>query len=166
MIVPLHCANGVLPPSGQVKISVPLSVVNTTMVLSSSPMSFSFCITRPMSSSSCAMPASCFRPAVLGVAQSLHTFGERCVTMCMRVGLSQTEERLAVLLGLVDELDREVADLVVDRLHPLGIERAGVFDLLLADLAPARHLGRVVLRRSPSEWTMLRGPTTFSRSCG
>ena len=70
--------------------------------------------------------------------------------MCMRVGLSQTEERLAVLLGLVHELDGEVADLVVHRLHPLGIERAGVLDLLLADLAPARHLGRVVRVRRPA----------------
>ena len=59
------------------------------------------------------------------------------------------EERLAVALGLVDELEREVEDLVVHGLHPLGIERAGVLDLLLADLAPARLLGRVVLVRSP-----------------
>ena len=46
MIVPLHCANGVVPPSGQVKSSVPLSVVKTTIVLSSSPMSLSFCSTK------------------------------------------------------------------------------------------------------------------------
>ena len=58
MIVPLDCANGVCPPSGQVKTSVPLSVVKMTMVLLSTPMSLSFFITRPMSSSSCAMPAS------------------------------------------------------------------------------------------------------------
>ena len=56
--VPLLCAKGVCPPSGHVKTSVPLSVVNTTMVLSSTPMSLSFCITSPTSSSSCAMPAS------------------------------------------------------------------------------------------------------------
>src|SRR6266480_3738344 len=58
MIVPLHWANGVVPPSGQVKSSVPLSVVKTTMVLSSMPISLSFAITMPMSSSSWAMPAS------------------------------------------------------------------------------------------------------------
>ena len=58
MTVPLDCANGVCPPSGQVKTSVPLSVVKITMVLLSTPMSLSFCITMPMSSSSCAMPAS------------------------------------------------------------------------------------------------------------
>src|SRR5947209_7450233 len=51
MIVPLDCANGVVPPSGQVKSSVPLSVVNTTIVLSSSPKSLSFFRTKPMSRS-------------------------------------------------------------------------------------------------------------------
>jgi len=34
MTVPLLCANGVCPPSGHVKTSVPLSVLNTTMVYS------------------------------------------------------------------------------------------------------------------------------------
>ena len=58
MTVPLLCAKGVCPPSGQVKTSVPLSVVKMTMVLSSTPMSLSFCMTMPTSSSSCAMPAS------------------------------------------------------------------------------------------------------------
>ena len=38
--------------------SAPLSVVNTTMVLSSCPMSSSFFSTSPMLSSSCFMPAS------------------------------------------------------------------------------------------------------------
>ena len=54
------------------------------------------------------------------------------------------EERLVVGLGLVDELEREVADFVVHGFHPLGIERSGVLDLLFADLAPARIHGRVV----------------------
>ena len=34
--------NGVTPPSGKVKVSAPLSVVKTTMVLSSWPISSSF----------------------------------------------------------------------------------------------------------------------------
>ena len=56
--VPLVARNGVMPPSGQVNTSAPLSVVNTTMVLSASPMS-SRCLSRsPMLSSICAMPAS------------------------------------------------------------------------------------------------------------
>ena len=60
------------------------------------------------------------------------------------------EERLVVALRLVDELERVVEDLVVHRLHPLGVERAGVLDLLLADLAPARLFGRVVLVGRPA----------------
>ena len=51
-------ANGVWPPSGQVKFSAPLSVVNTRIVSSSRPLSFSFFITAPTMSSSWAMPAS------------------------------------------------------------------------------------------------------------
>jgi hypothetical protein len=49
------------------------------------------------------------------------------------------EEGLPVSLGLVDELEGEGLDFVVHGFHTLGIERAGVLDLLLADLAPARH---------------------------
>ena len=70
--------------------------------------------------------------------------------MCMRVGLSQRKKGLFVRLGLVHELEGEVADLVVHRLHPLGIELTGVFDLLFADLAPARHHSRVVRVGGPT----------------
>src|ERR1700722_16454097 len=56
--VPLPPANGVCPPSGQVKFSVPLSVVKAMTVSFSMPLSLSFCITAPTTSSSCAMPAS------------------------------------------------------------------------------------------------------------
>ncbi len=54
------------------------------------------------------------------------------------------EERLAVLFSLVDEVEGQVADFVIDRLHAFWIKRAGIFNPLLADLAPARHLGRVI----------------------
>src|SRR5208282_2264325 len=47
-------------------------------------------------------------------------------------------------MGLVHELDRKVEYFVVHGLHPLGIERAGILDLLFANLAPARHYCRVV----------------------
>ena len=61
------------------------------------------------------------------------------------------EERLAVALRLVDELDgvwsRISSSTVSMR---FGVERAGVLDLLLADLAPARMLGRVVLVGRPA----------------
>ena len=99
MTVPLHCANGVVPPSGQVKSSVPLSVVKTTMVLSSTPMSLSFCMTRPMSSSSWAMPASS-SDQPFSELRIFSYFSERCVTMCMRVGLSQQKNGLPSVLAL------------------------------------------------------------------
>ena len=146
--VPLPPANGVCPPSGQVKFSAPLSVVKTTIVSSSSPLSFRYFITEPTMSSSWAMPASWMLQPFSGVRMRSY-FSDRCVTTCMRVGLSHTKERLVVLLGLVDELEREVENFVVDGFHPLRIERAGVFDLLFADLAPARLHGRVVLVGGP-----------------
>ena len=70
--------------------------------------------------------------------------------MCMRVGLSQRKNGLPSALALSMNLRRGREDLVVHRLHPLGIERAGVLDLLLADLAPARHHRRVILVRRPA----------------
>ena len=51
------------------------------------------------------------------------------------------EEWLVVRLRLVHELERIRENLVIHRFHPFRIERAGVLDLLFADLAPARHLG-------------------------
>lgn len=99
MTVPLHWANGVVPPSGHVKSSVPLSVVNTTMVLSSSPMSLSFFRTMPMSSSSWAMPASWIDQPFFEF-RSFWYFSERCVTMCIRVGWSQTKNGWSSFLAL------------------------------------------------------------------
>ncbi|MCY1452395.1 hypothetical protein D9M71_693100 [compost metagenome] len=99
MTVPLPMANGVWPPSGQVKFSAPLSVVNITMVFSSRPSFFSLAITSPTTSSIWAMPASCSdQPfSALRVAWYL---SERWVTMCMRVGLSQTKNGLFSCLAL------------------------------------------------------------------
>ena len=78
---------------------MPLSVVKTTMVLSSTPMSLSFFITRPTSSSSWAMPASSSDQPFSELRIASY-FGERCVTMCMRVGLSQTKNGLPSFLAL------------------------------------------------------------------
>ena len=44
-VVSLPPLNGVVPPSGNVIVSAPLSVVKTMMVLSSWPMSSSFLMT-------------------------------------------------------------------------------------------------------------------------
>ena len=83
------------------------------------------------------------RPAILRIAHRLILRREVGDDVHAR-RVEPEEERLAVGLGLVEELEGEVPDFVVHGLHPLGIERAGVFDLLLADLAPARHHGRIV----------------------
>ena len=48
--------------------------------------------------------------------------------MCMRVGFSQTKNGFLSCLALSMKFDGEVADLVVDRFHALGKERAGVLD--------------------------------------
>ena len=67
-----------------------------------------------------------------------------CVRRCMRVELNQTEERLAGRLLPLHVVDRRGRGLVVDRLHALLGQRAGVLDGLLADLAEARIDGRIV----------------------
>ena len=145
--------------------SVPLSVVNTTMVLSSTPMSLSFSITRPTIVVELGHAGFVNGPAVLRIAHRF-VFRRQVRDDVHARRVEPDEERLAVGLGLVHEFERQIADFVVHRFHPFGIERAGVLDLLLADLAPARHRRSGRPCRSPSEWTMLRGPTLFSNSCG
>src|SRR6188474_3021044 len=92
--------NGVVPPSGKEIASAPLSVVKTTIVLSSWPMSSSFLSTSPMLSSSCFMPASLtpqsFPPRSPSMASYL---GGRTVTTCIRAGLYQTKNGLLVFFG-------------------------------------------------------------------
>src|SRR5262245_47585848 len=56
--VPFVDLNGVIPPSGQVKTSAPLSVVKMTMVLLASPISSRCFRSAPTLSSNCAIPAS------------------------------------------------------------------------------------------------------------
>src|SRR5271169_5497983 len=89
-----------MPPSGKLTVSAPLSVVNTTMVLSSWPICSSFASTSPMLSSNCFMPASLMPqslpPAVPIMARYLS--GSMVVT-CMRAGLYQTKKGLLVFLG-------------------------------------------------------------------
>ena len=102
--VPLPPAKGVWPPSGQVKFSAPLSVLNARIVLSSSPSSSSYFITAPTMSSSCAMPASWIVQPFCGVAHLLVLLGKMRHDVHAR-GIEPDEERLVVLLGLVDELD-------------------------------------------------------------
>src|ERR1700675_1849707 len=80
--------------------SAPLSVVNTTMVLSSWPMSSSFLSTTPMLSSICFMPAS-LTPQSLppGSPTMAKYLSDSTVVTCMRAGLYQTKNGLLVFLG-------------------------------------------------------------------
>src|SRR5713101_8751941 len=94
--------NGVMPPSGKVKVSAPLSVVKTTIVLSSSPMSSSFLSTTPMLSSICFMPASLAPqslPPLVPIMSSY--FFDSTVVTCMRAGLYQQKNGLLVVFGLL-----------------------------------------------------------------
>src|SRR6185437_2575581 len=54
------------------------------------------------------------------------------------------EPGLAGLLVAVDEIERGTEKLFVNRLHALGVERAGVLDRLFPDLAPGRIDGGIV----------------------
>ena len=63
----------------------------------------------------------------------------------MRVLLYQHKERLTGLRLALDEVDCGSRRFIVDGLHPLAGQRAGVLDGLLADLTPARVHRRVVL---------------------
>ena len=60
------------------------------------------------------------------------------------------EERLVRLVRPVDEVECRVGELVVDRLHPLGRQRAGVLDPLFPHTAKHRVLGRVVRVGGPA----------------
>src|SRR3954464_2637751 len=80
--------------------SAPLSVVKTTMVLSSWPMSSSFFRTTPMLSSICFMPASLAPqslPPLVPIMSSY--FLDSTVVTCMRAGLYQQKNGLLVFFG-------------------------------------------------------------------
>ena len=64
----------------------------------------------------------------------------------MCVVLNQTKNGVLGRVLAIDEVDRVLEHLVVDRLHPLLRQRPGVLDPLLADPAPAL-IRRVVVRR-------------------
>src|SRR5215468_337663 len=92
--------NGVMPPSGKEKHSAPLSVVKTTIVLSSCPMSSSFLSTRPMLSSICFMPASLTPQSLPPCSPTMAMYlSESTVVTCMRAGLYQTKNGLLVFFG-------------------------------------------------------------------
>src|SRR5689334_11247119 len=99
-VLSLPPLNGVTPPSGKVIVSAPLSVVKTTMVLLSWPMSSSFFSTTPMLSSICFMPASLAPQSLPPGSPTIAWYlSESTVVMCMRAGLYQTKNGLLVFVG-------------------------------------------------------------------
>ena len=134
--------NGVMPPSGKVCVSAPLSVVKTTMVLSSSPMSSSFLSTKPMLSSICFMPASLMPQSLPPFSPSIARYFVRQHGRDVHARrVVPDEERLVGLLRVVaiEEVDDLGRDLLVDRLRPLERQRA----LVLARLVLRRAVGRL-----------------------
>src|SRR6478735_6349287 len=97
---PFWPLKGVTPPSGKLIASAPLSVVKTTIVFSSWPISSNFFRTTPILSSSCFMPAS-LTPQSLppGSPTIAIYFGDSTVVTCIRAGLYQTKNGLLVFLG-------------------------------------------------------------------
>src|SRR5262249_40041086 len=91
---------GGTPPSGNVMVSAPLSVVKTTIVLFVCPMSSSFLRTRPMLSSICFMPASLMPQSLPPCSPSIARYlsGSTVVT-CMHAGLYQMKNGLPVFFG-------------------------------------------------------------------
>src|SRR6266480_4132429 len=76
--------NGVMPPSGKVKVSAPLSVVRTT----------------PMLSSICFMPASLTPQSLPPGSPTMAMYlSDSTVVTCMRAGLYQTKKGLLVFFG-------------------------------------------------------------------
>ena len=156
--VPLAPANGVWPPSGQVKFSAPLSVVKATMVSPSMPRSFSFCITAPTMSSSWAMPASWMDQPFSGV-RIFSYFSDRCVTTCMRVGLSQTKNGLPSFWALSMNAMRRGRG----SRHPPSPCASGhsspASSIFCLPILPQRGCTVGSSTVVAHEWTMLRGPT-------
>src|SRR6476661_7769333 len=99
-VVSLPPLNGVVPPSGKVMVSAPLSVVNTTMVLLVCPIASIFCRTTPMLSSICFMPASLTPQSLPPGSPTMAMYlSDNTVVMCMRSGLYQTKKGLFVFFG-------------------------------------------------------------------
>ena len=99
-VLSLPPLNGVVPPSGKVIVSAPLSVVNTTMVLSDWPIACSLSSTRPILSSICFMPASLTPQSLPPGSPTMFMYlSDSTVVMCMRAGLYQTKNGLLVFAG-------------------------------------------------------------------
>ena len=86
------------------------------------------------------------------------------VRKCMWVKFTQTKNGLFGLVLPLDEVDRSIGNVVVDRNHPRFGQRAGIRAHLLADLAETRIDGLVVPSEALQSITP-RGPY-FARNDG
>src|SRR5215469_14512443 len=82
---------------------------------------------------------------------------------CMRVGFSQRKNGLPSFLALSTNLSAKSRISSFDRFHPVRTEWASVFDLLLANLAPARLLGWVIHVSRPGVDHVARPDSVFER---
>src|SRR4029450_9129357 len=139
---PLSPRNGQVPPSGQVNFSAPLSVANTTTVLSAIPSSSSLASSSPTTQSSSCMPSAYTPRPVLSFQRS-----DRRVQTCIRVVLCQS--RNGMLASWAGSMKARgggggARHVLRSGRHPLPGQRTGVGDGLLADPAETFILGRVV----------------------
>ena len=160
-----------MPPSGQENTSAPLSVVNTTIVLLSSPMSFKCCITAPTLSSSCAIPASSVYQPFSGVSMAWY-FGDRNVKTCIRVGFIQTKN------GLLACFARSMKWMVESRMTSSKVSMLYLMPAIgcggSGPSSTMRYLPTLPQRGCTvgssvsvaHEWIRLRGPTRSLRASG
>ena len=159
--VPLVPLNGVMPPSGQVKTSAPLSVVKTDDGVVG--LADVVQVLQEGADAVVDLRHAGFLETVVGLAVHQRLIlrrQERPDVHARRV--VPDEERLAVRLGLVHEVGGSLDQHFVEGAHVVfglrrdvvhvrhvghvrvGRQRALIDDPLLADLAPTRLLGRVV----------------------
>ena len=135
-----------MPPSGHELRCGPLSVEYITKVLSAMPSSIKQVEHLPDLLVVVDHGVVIGRLPAAGLAEAF-LLGMREQVHVRRV--QPYEERLAVLLLPLDEVGGRSDEFVVAGFHPLLGERTGVLDLLLADLAPARLHGRIILVGRP-----------------
>ena len=160
--VPFSPRNGWLPPSGQLKISAPLSLVNSTIVLSAMPSASSLASNSPTTQSSSAI-ASANKPKPVLPSHCL----DRCVKEWHRVELCQRKNGLSRLHRAVDKIARALHQICIDVFHThfgSGIharmrrQGACVRDSSACRRGPSADLPSDHQRRSQCCWMMLRGP--------
>ena len=129
MTVPLLCAKGVCPPSGQVKTSVPLSVVNTAIPLSSTPISFDTLHDNPDVIVELRHAGLVDSPADTQKCQKRFVLRRQMRDDVHAGRVQPQKERLVVGLRLVDKRVRKVAVFIINGFHPLRIGGAAGNDL-------------------------------------